>query len=95
MAQFSWSWTSGGEPSGTINVHTEADAVVLIYRVRSFLAEWKSSEQRASITWTNCHFGGRRPFRPHERKILRAASGSAVPRRRTRSRAEIVVAWLT
>ena len=69
--------------------------MVLIYRVRSFLAEWKSSEQRASITWTNCHFGGRRPFRPHERKILRAASGSAVPRRRTRSRAEIVVAWLT
>ena len=55
--------------------------MVLIYRVRSFLAEWKSSEQRASITWTNCHFGGRRPFRPHERKILRAASGSAVPRR--------------
>ena len=60
--QFSWSWTSGGEPSGTINVHTEADAVVLIYRVRSFLAVWKSSEQRVSITWTNCHFGGRRPW---------------------------------
>ena len=37
--QFSWSWTSGGEPSGTINVRTEADAVVLIYRVRSFLRE--------------------------------------------------------
>ena len=44
--QFSWSWTSGGEPSGTINVLTEVDAVVLIYRVRSFLAEWKSTEQR-------------------------------------------------
>ena len=60
--QFSWSWTSGGEPSGTINVRTEVDAVVLIYRVRSFLAEWKSTEQRVSITWTNCHFGGRRPW---------------------------------
>ena len=60
--QFSWSWTSGGEPSGTINVRTEVDAVVLIYRVRSFLAEWKSPEQRVSITWTNCHFGGRRPW---------------------------------
>jgi hypothetical protein len=60
--QFSWSWTSGGEPSGTINVRTEADAVVLIYRVRSFLAEWKSTEQRVSITWTNCYFGGRRPW---------------------------------
>ena len=60
--QFSWSWTSGGEPSGTINVLTEVDAVVLIYRVRSFLAEWKSTEQRVSITWTNCNFGGRRPW---------------------------------
>ena len=36
--------------------------MVLIYRVRSFLAEWKSTEQRVSITWTNCHFGGRRPW---------------------------------
>jgi hypothetical protein len=35
---------------------------VLIYRVRSFVAEWKSTEQRVSITWTNCHFGGRRPW---------------------------------
>jgi hypothetical protein len=60
--QFSWSWTSGGEPSGTIKVRTEADAVVLLYRVRSFLAGWKSIEQRAPITWTNCHFGGRRPW---------------------------------
>ena len=36
--------------------------MVLIYQVRSFLAEWKSTEQRVSITWTNCHFGGRRPW---------------------------------
>ena len=49
-------------PPGQNNVRAEADAVVLIYRVRSFLAEWKSTEQRVSITWTNCHFGGRRPW---------------------------------
>ena len=36
--QFPWSWSSGGEPSDTINVRTEADALVLIYRARSFLA---------------------------------------------------------
>ena len=36
--QFPWSWTSGREPSGNINVRAEVDAVVLIYRVRSFLA---------------------------------------------------------
>jgi hypothetical protein len=55
--------TCGGEPSGTIQVRTEADAVVLIYRVRSLLAaEWKSIEQCVRITWTNCHFDGRRPW---------------------------------
>ena len=60
--QFPWSWSSGGEPSDTINVRTEADALVLIYTARSFLAGWKSIEQRIPITWTNCHFGGRRPW---------------------------------
>ena len=60
--RFPWSWTSGGEPSGTINVRSEVDAVVLIYRVRSFLAGWKSIEQRVPITWTPCHLGGRRPW---------------------------------
>jgi hypothetical protein len=29
--QFSWSWASGGEPSGTIKVRSEVDAVVLMY----------------------------------------------------------------
>jgi hypothetical protein len=61
--QFSWSWASGGEPSGTIKVRSEVDAVVLMYQARSFLAAgWKSIEQRVPITWTPCHLGGRRPW---------------------------------
>ena len=84
--QFSWPWTSGGEPSGTINVRTEVDEVVLIYCVRSFLAGWKSIEQRVPITWTHCHLGGRRPWficsARTQRTILRAAGGRAVSRRR-------------
>jgi hypothetical protein len=53
----------GGEPSGTINVRAEADAVVLSFRARSFLAAgWKPIEQRVPITWTPCHLGGRRPW---------------------------------
>ena len=60
---FRWSWTCLGEPSGTINVRVEEDAIVLIYRARSLLAgEWKPIEQRVPMTWTNCHFGGRRPW---------------------------------
>jgi len=61
--QFSWSWTSGGEPSGGVNVRAWADAVALSFRTRSFLtAGWKPVEQRVPMTWTNCHFGGRRPW---------------------------------
>jgi len=60
---FSWAWTCGGEPSGSINVRTEWDAVVLMYRARSSGAsEWQSIEQRVPITWTACHLGGRRPW---------------------------------
>jgi hypothetical protein len=44
-------------------VRVEEDAIVLIYRARSLIAaEWKPIEQRVPITWTNCHFGGRRPW---------------------------------
>ena len=57
--QFSWSWTSGGETSGTIKVRSEVDAVVLMYQMRSFLAAgWKSIEQRVPIAWT---LSSRRP----------------------------------
>jgi hypothetical protein len=60
---FSCSWACGGEPSGSINVRTEKDAVVLLYRSWSWGAtEWKSVEQRVPVTWTACHFGGRRPW---------------------------------
>jgi hypothetical protein len=60
---FTNSWTFGGEPAGTINVRTEPGAVVLTYRTRSWqAAEWKTITQRVPITWTDCHFGGRRPW---------------------------------
>jgi hypothetical protein len=60
---FSSSWTRGGEPSGSITVRTEPKAVVLMFRSRSWQgSEWKSVEQFVPITWTDCHFGGRRPW---------------------------------
>ena len=60
---FPCSWTRGGESAGNIRVRTEGDAVVLIYRSRSWGAtEWKSIEQRVPITWTACHLGGQRPW---------------------------------
>jgi hypothetical protein len=61
--QFPWAWTCDGRPSGTIRVRTELDAVILTYRASSPLfREARSIEQRISISWTNCYFGGRRPW---------------------------------
>ena len=60
---FSWSWTHLGEPSGGISVRTEANAMVLMYRVQQWQdKQWKSVEQRVPITWTACHLGGQRPW---------------------------------
>jgi hypothetical protein len=57
---FSCSWTWDGKPSGRVDVRTETDAVVLIYRPPGpGAAEWQPFEQRVAITWTACHFGGR------------------------------------
>ncbi len=61
---FTCSWThSSGERSGSIKVSTERDAVVLTYQTCHGLAtEWKPINQRVPITWTDLHFGGRRPW---------------------------------
>jgi hypothetical protein len=61
---FTSSWKhSGGEPTGSINVRTERDGAILTYQTRHGPAnEWKPINQRIPITWTDCHFGGRRPW---------------------------------
>jgi hypothetical protein len=60
---FLCSWARCGEPSGSITVRTEPEAVVLMFRSRSWQgSEWKSVEQFVPITWTACHFGGRRAW---------------------------------
>jgi hypothetical protein len=63
---FSRSWSYyGGEPTDidTINVATEADAVMLTYWTSLGRdAALKPVNQRVAITWTDCRFGGRRPW---------------------------------
>jgi hypothetical protein len=60
---FQYSWTSGEQSIGSISVLTEAEAVVLMFRVQNTEdGEWKSVEQRVPITWTACHIGGDRAW---------------------------------
>jgi len=65
--RFSWSWSHGGEPCGSITVRTEPEAVpgavVLSFRSRDSSGNlWRSVEQCVPITWTECHLGGWRPW---------------------------------
>jgi hypothetical protein len=58
--RFTCFWTRYGKPLGSLDVRTEADAVVLImFTARS---ERQSVEQRVPLVWTRCHLGGRRPW---------------------------------
>ena len=60
---FPWYWSFQGAPCGSMSVRTEADAVLLMFRSRKPGGnEWNSVRQRVAITWTACHFGGRRPW---------------------------------
>jgi hypothetical protein len=52
-----------GKPTEGIAVLTEADAVLLAFRPRSFGGGYGSwIGQRVPITWTPCALGGRRPW---------------------------------
>jgi hypothetical protein len=53
----------GDKPTGEISVLVETDAVVLEYQVWSPPdAEWKLVQQRVTVEWTACRFGGKRPW---------------------------------
>ena len=78
--QFSWSWTCGGEPAGTINVRAECAAVVLNYRsCGSGSNEWKSIQQRVPIKLTACHLCGVRPWFVCAGSTVTATTAGAEP----------------
>src|SRR5208282_708643 len=60
--RFACSWTRGGEALGSIEVRSEADAVILTIKTgwAAVFDGPKSVEQRVPIVWTRCHFGGAR-----------------------------------
>jgi len=59
---FPWTWTCGGKPSGDILIKTEVGYIILIYRYREGGKEWQGVEERVSLDWTRCNYGGRRPW---------------------------------
>jgi hypothetical protein len=60
---FSYGWEVGGRPAGTIRVRTLPGRVLLEYVVqRSSQAPPIRMEQQVRLVWTQCHYGGERPW---------------------------------
>lgn len=57
---FSWQWTVCGREVSSIQMRSEADRLVLIYRNRSHGGEWQPMEYPVYLEWTGCNLGGRR-----------------------------------
>ncbi len=60
---FPCSWTHDGEPCASINVRIEPSSVLLSFQARSSESDqWQSVQQRVPVEWTECNFGGGRPW---------------------------------
>lgn len=57
---FLWKWLRNGEKVASIQIKTETDRVILLYRCRSNRGEWQLMEYPVALEWTACNFGGRR-----------------------------------
>jgi hypothetical protein len=55
-------WSRGGEITGSINVRSEPDRVILDYRQRDHGGEWRAENYPVNLTTTPCHIGGERPW---------------------------------
>jgi hypothetical protein len=64
---FSLRWSRAGSETGSIRGAVEGsdrpERVLLLYRHRSGLAaDWEYVHEPVSLDWTNCNFGGKRPW---------------------------------
>jgi len=59
---FIWKWCIDGETIASIQVRIEPSQVILTYRYKQFDEEWVNESHTVHIDWTNCNFGGKRPW---------------------------------
>lgn len=59
---FGWSWTCNGENMASIQIRVELGYVILRYRSQSNDSEWQPKEYPVYVEWTDCSFGGKRPW---------------------------------
>ncbi|MGY6278121.1 hypothetical protein [Methylomonas sp. MgM2] len=59
---FTTNWTSNGKNIGSMQGYSYADHIVLDYRHQRSGEEWQSKRYSVKIDWTNCNYGGQRPW---------------------------------
>ena len=55
---FSWSWSWGGEPAGSISIFTSADSIRLSYSTRA----GEHVDELVDLDRTSCNYGGERTW---------------------------------
>lgn len=61
--QSTLNWNISGKPAGDIHLKAEEHKIILIYRIKLHgEKEWREVEESVSLTWTDCNYGGRRPW---------------------------------
>lgn len=57
------SWNIGRETAGNIDLLAKENRLILSYRIRLVSEEeWQSVVEPVSLTWTDCNYGGHRPW---------------------------------
>lgn len=57
-----WQWSVDGEKVASIGLRAETGRLILIYRTRPGGGDWEDVEEPVTLTETDCHFGGTRPW---------------------------------
>lgn len=55
-------WSRNGEQTGSIQVSTTVDSVILSYRHCGYGEDWRAIEYPVRLQWTQCNYGGRRAW---------------------------------
>jgi hypothetical protein len=55
-----WNWSCDGRPTGTAYIFPEWQAIRIVWR--SGRSDQGVAQERVHLSWTDCHFGGRRPW---------------------------------
>jgi hypothetical protein len=56
------SWKRNGKPDGSIEAYAKDDCLVLVYNWRGDGAEWEEVRETIGLTWSDCNYGGSRPW---------------------------------